>query len=115
MGWMTRIGVGVAALWVSIMLGCRTETGSRPSPVATARGEQLFRERCAACHPGGGNTLNPRKTLHAGVLADHGITEAEHIVKVLRHPGPGMPAFDPAVISDSDALLVADYVLATFR
>lgn len=97
--------------------GCRQEGGqNKPAPpVATARGAELFLERCAPCHPGGGNTLNPKKTLHAGVLADHGIRDASGIVKAMRRPGPGMPAFDADLIPDADAILIAEYVLATYR
>lgn len=82
---------------------------------ATRRGAELFKERCSPCHPGGGNTINPRKTLHKGVLADHGILDARDIVKVMRNPGPGMPPFDESALPHADAVLVAEYILATFR
>lgn len=82
---------------------------------ASARGEQLFKERCAACHPDGSNIINPRKTLHRRVLADNGITAPGDIVKKMRNPGPGMARFDAATIPDADARLIAEYVLATYR
>ena len=108
--------VVIAALCLA---GCKEDGVNKESraqaPVATARGEQLFRERCAPCHPNGGNTINPRKTLHGSVLADYGITTAADIVKVLRHPGPGMPKFDQTTIPEQDAKLIGEYVLATFR
>lgn len=97
-----------------IPAGCQPKVESAPA-VATARGAELFRARCAACHPDGGNVINPKKTLHAGVLAGHGIRDAGDIVQVMRKPGPGMTAFPPDLVPDEEARLIAQYVLATFR
>jgi len=115
-----RLGYWVGAVTLGAALaGCSEEsaktTGSAPPPTASKRGEELFRERCAPCHPDGGNRINPKKTLHARVLADNGIKSAGDIVRVMRKPGPGMTSFDPAAIPDRDATLIAEYVLATFK
>ncbi|TGU74265.1 cytochrome C [Geomonas terrae] len=111
---MPRRAVSLIIL-AALMSGCTdTPRGGSP-PVVTERGGQLFKERCAPCHPNGGNVLTPGKTLHAGVLADHGITTPADIVKKMRNPGPGMVRFDETTIPDADARLIADYVLATFR
>jgi len=110
--------LAAVAISAALLTACREPGGQKPPgapPTATVRGAGLFKERCAPCHPDGGNTINPKKTLHAGVLADHGIRDARGIVKVMRTPGPGMPPFDPSVIPDADATLIAEYVLATFR
>ena len=114
--------LGVLALGAGGVSGCKEEGSERRAaprgaalPVATPRGEQLFKERCAPCHPDGGNTVNPKKTLHSRVLADYGIKNARDIASVMRNPGPGMPRFDEATIPDQDAVLVGEYVLATFR
>jgi cytochrome c6 len=118
-----RETIGAALLLGVICLaGCKQEgakqRGNSPSaasPVATRRGEQLFKERCAQCHPDGGNTINPKKTLHAGVLADYGIKTAADVALVLRNPGPGMPRFDEGTIPEQDAILIGEYVLTSFR
>ncbi|GFO62743.1 c-type cytochrome [Geomonas paludis] len=98
-----------------LLSGCTEPPQADSPPVATERGAQLFKERCAPCHPDGGNVLNPKKTLHGGVLADNGITTPAGIVARMRAPGPGMTRFDQAAIPDADARLIAEYILATYR
>lgn len=93
--------------------GARTSGGAPPK--ASQRGAELFRERCAPCHPDGGNTINPKKTLHAAVLKDNGIKTPADVVRVMRRPGPGMRSFDAASLPDRDATLIAEYVLAAYR
>ena len=109
------VAIAVLALSAGGLAACKESVNKAEPPRATRRGEQLFRERCAPCHPDGGNRKNPRKTLHAGVLADHGISEPADIVQVMRSPGPGMPSYSEAIIGDEDAKLIAEYVLASFR
>lgn len=88
----------------------------QPSPSATGlTGEQLFKQHCAVCHPNGGNTIAPSKTLGAKALAERSkITKPEEIVKVMRNPGPGMNKFDEGMISNDDAKKIGEYILATF-
>lgn len=124
--------VAVLALSVGGISGCKKENTEKaekpssvpvpapPAPVVTGgtaenTGEQLFKQYCVACHPGGGNTVNPKKTLLVKDMAEHKITTAQDIMKVMRHPGPGMTKFDEATIPDKDAKLIGDYVLTTFR
>ncbi|MBU5612235.1 c-type cytochrome [Geomonas azotofigens] len=99
----------------ALLCGCSDTPPAAPPPVATPRGAQLFKERCAPCHPNGGNVINPKKTLHGGVLADNGVTTPAGIVARMRNPGPGMTRFDEGTIPDADARLIADYILATYR
>lgn len=89
---------------------------TEPAPAATGlTGEQLFKQHCAACHPNGGNTIRPAKTLSKQGMAERSkITTADDIVKVMRNPGPGMNKFDENVISNEDATKIAEYMLATF-
>ncbi|QXE89647.1 c-type cytochrome [Geomonas subterranea] len=105
-----------ACLGMAALLGGCTESQKTGSPpVASERGAQLFKVRCAPCHPDGGNVINPRKTLHGGVLADNGIASPSGIMNRMRNPGPGMTRFDQGTIPDSDARLIAEYILATYR
>lgn len=78
-------------------------------------GEALFKDRCAACHPNGGNTMKPKLTLKGKDLAAHNITTADDIVKLMRNPGQGMPKFDQATVSDQDAQAIANYILEAFK
>ena len=122
MGRLVKIAVALTLFTVAGCTDDKTKNQPPPAPQTALQtstdlksGEQLFRERCASCHPDGGNTINPRKTLHTGVLADHGIETAADIVKLMRHPGPGMVSFDPATLPDAEAHLIAEYILAEFK
>ncbi len=89
---------------------------TEPAPSATGlTGEQLYKQHCAVCHPNGGNTITPAKTLSAKGMAERGtVKSADDVVKVMRNPGPGMNKFDQSMISDEDARKIGDYVMATF-
>lgn len=76
--------------------------------VAADRGEAIFNEKCASCHPDGGNTMDPKETLK-------GIKNPNKIVKKIRKGGGGMPVFDSKAISDADAKLLANYIVKTFK
>lgn len=87
-------------------------------------GEKLFKEYCATCHPNGGNTLSPQKTLHKRDLKANNIKTAADIVRNMRNLGPfpthpqewaGVRMFDKRTIPDEDALKIADYILNTFE
>jgi cytochrome c6 len=91
---------------------------------AEKTGESLFKEHCAACHPNGGNILNPQKTLFKKDLKVNNIQTAADIVKKMRNPGPfpthpqewaGMKMFDEKTIPEDDALKIADHILRTFQ
>ncbi|MDD2273142.1 MAG: c-type cytochrome [Desulfuromonadaceae bacterium] len=75
---------------------------------AGAGGEEIFKAKCAACHPGGGNIINPNKPLK-------GIKNTKVIVNKIRKGGGGMPVFDTKTISDTDAKLLAGYIIKTFK
>lgn len=81
---------------------------------AAANGAQLFQQRCSACHPGGGNIINPKATLHKANREANKVNTVEAIVGKMRNPGPGMSKFDSKVLPDSDAKAIAEYVLKTF-
>jgi cytochrome c6 len=85
------------------------------SSAIAASGEALFKQHCATCHPAGGNIVNPKLTLQKKDLDRQGIKNWEGVVKYMRKPGPGMPAFDAKTIADKDAKAIAEYVLKTFK
>jgi cytochrome c6 len=84
------------------------------SPQSGMSGEEIFAQHCAGCHPDGGNTINPRKTLHKKDLEANNIKGPGDIVSRMRNPGVGMPRFSPDVITNKDAGKVADYILSKF-
>lgn len=74
-----------------------------------------FKKHCAACHPDGGNIINPKKTLKKADLAKSGIKDWKGIMKAMRSPGPGMTKFDAKTIPDKEAKAIGDYVLKTYK
>lgn len=87
-----------------------TGGGTRFDPA----GRALFEKNCASCHKGGGNVVNPQKTLSRYDRAANGITTADDVIKVMRNPGPGMPTFGPEVLADDEARAVAEFVLRNY-
>jgi len=80
-----------------------------------SKGAKLFQERCAVCHPNGGNIIKPALTLHKKDMDAHGVKSANDIVGKMRNPGPGMTRFDAKTISDKDAKEIAEYIQKTFK
>jgi cytochrome c6 len=83
--------------------------------VDMVKGEAGFKENCAECHSGGGNIVNPNKTLSEKDRNTNGIKTADDIVRIMRKPGEGMTKFDEKTISDDDARNIAEYVTNTFK
>jgi len=79
------------------------------------KGEALFKEHCAACHPDGGNIINPKKTLKKSDLRANNIKSKNDIVAIMRKPGPGMLKFDEKTISGHDAEEIAEFILKKFE
>ena len=103
-------GIGVAITLAALCL-CMS---AMATVQAAADGKQLFQERCGACHPNGGNIINPKKTLHKADRVANKCDTVALLVAKMRHPGPGMTPFDAKSLADSDAKAVAEYILKTF-
>jgi cytochrome c6 len=78
-------------------------------------GKKEFDEHCVSCHPGGGNIVNPAKSLHKLEREANGVRTAKDIVKLMRKPGQGMTTFDKKAISNAEATAIAEYILKTFK
>lgn len=104
-----RFGVMLAV--VSFVCAMAGVSGAATSPM----GKKGFENNCAICHPEGSNIINPAKTLKKSSLTDNGITSRKDIVRIMRHPGPGMTSFGTNVIPDAEAKEIADYILKTFK
>ena len=96
---------------VSLTLAAFTLTAA----TALAGGGDIFKAKCALCHPDGGNIMKKEKTLHKKDLEANKLKTAKDLVKYLRAPGPGMPKFDEKALPDKDAKEVAEYILKTFK
>ena len=92
-----------------------TAVAVAPAAGAATSGEELFKLHCAACHPDGGNIINPKKTLKKADREANGVKGTKDIIGLMRKPGPGMTAFDAKTIPDKDARAIAEYVLKTFK
>ncbi len=82
---------------------------------AFASGEDIFKAKCMACHPDGGNIMKKEKTLSGKDLAANKLNNTKALVKYMRNPGPGMTKFDAKALPDKDAKEVAEYILKTFK
>ena len=79
------------------------------------KGEALFKKHCEVCHTGGGNIINPKKTLHKKDMEKNNIKTKDDIIRNMRKPGPGMTPFDEKTIPPKDAKEIAEYILKKFK
>jgi cytochrome c6 len=94
------------ALLTATVLSIATFAGTACAD--SKKGEAIFKEKCAMCHPDGGNIMNPKATLK-------GLKDKKAIVAKIRKGGGGMSAYDQKAISDKDAKEVAEYIVKTFK
>ena len=99
--WLFAAGVMVA------LAGCSAGSGKT--------GAELFATHCAGCHPDGGNTIRPTRTLKAADRHANGLRNARDIAGYIRNPGQGMPAFPVGMIPPDDALKIGEYILSRFK
>ncbi|MEM8613960.1 MAG: c-type cytochrome [Cyanobacteria bacterium P01_H01_bin.105] len=86
--------------------------GASPAMAADAgAGAQVFSANCAACHIGGGNAVNPAKTLKQNDLVAYGKDTPEAIVTQVTNGNGAMPAFGGRLTAEQIEN-VAAYVLA---
>ncbi len=117
------VGTKIAAFAVLVislsLLGCAGQQGGMSAGMANdasggKTGAALFKQRCASCHPNGGNVFKAEKTLHKAVLSANNLANADALVKYVRKPGQGMPKFSERSLPDPEARKIAEYVLKTF-
>lgn len=110
---------GIFAASICFIFTVLVAACEKKEPAGTAEqakmGESLFKQHCSVCHPDGGNTVNPQKTLRKKAREEHGVKTASDIVNNMRNPGPGMTKFDEKTVPDEDAKEIAEYILKTFN
>ncbi len=104
----------VMDLLVLAMTGCLV-AGAALASEGGKKGEALFKQHCAVCHPAGGNIVKPEMTLLKKHLESHHKNSVKAIVNAMRNPGPGMTKFDAKIIPGKDAKAIAEYILKTFK
>ena len=90
-------------------------SGGMAQAAGSKIGEAEFKEHCAACHAGGGNIINPKKTLSKMDREKNGIMNAKDIIKIMRKPGVGMAMFNENVLPEKEAIKIADYIISAFK
>lgn len=84
---------------------------NRPAFAGDAtKGATIFSANCAACHMGGGNMVNPAKTLRQADLEKYGKNSIEAIVAQATNGAGAMPAFG-SKFSAGQLEDVATYIL----
>jgi len=81
----------------------------RPIAQDLTEGQEVFDNICSNCHLGGGNRMNPKRTLHMGALEKYGMNSMEAIKKQVTR-GNGMPSFE-SLLTAEQIESVAAYVL----
>ncbi len=104
--------IGVLAVSVTLAVPA---AGLYAAEKKEPRGAKLFEQHCSACHPSGGNIINPAFTLRKKDRDAHGVKTATDIIGKMRKPGPGMTAFDKKTLPDKDAKEIAEYIIKTFK
>ena len=82
----------------------------------TAHGAIIFESKCAACHAGGGNVLNPLKTLDVKALEANKYNDIASMVTLMQKGKGQMPKYQGAIppvsrLTDEELEDVAKYVL----
>lgn len=71
---------------------------------------EVFDKNCASCHKGGGNIMNPDKTLMKDSLAKNGVATVDAIKAIVTNGKAPMPAFK-ASLDEKQIESVSAYVL----
>jgi cytochrome c6 len=100
----------IAVLLVSFALFAYV---SRPMAQDLTEGQKVFDGFCSGCHSGGGNKVNPKKTLQMSALEKYGMNSVEAIKKKVTK-GNGMPSFESRLNAEQIEN-VAAYVLDKAR
>ena len=105
---VTLLTLGLVAVvllgWSGARLVYAAQAGQ--GTAAYGGGEKIFQAHCVACHPGGGNVMNPDKPLNK---SNH-LKAYNSFVSFIRHPQEPMPTFPPDQVSDGDAKELYQYI-----
>ena len=83
--------------WAVASLLAASLAVSPPAPAMAelAEGAAVFELKCAACHQGGGNVINPLKGLQAATLKANGYTSDQSMIQLVSNGKGQMPSYGP--------------------
>ena len=86
----------IASFVMALMLGLGALVASPSLAMASgdaAAGAKIFSANCASCHMGGGNLVNPAKTLKKAALEQYSMASADKIITQVTNGKNAMPSF----------------------
>jgi cytochrome c6 len=96
---------------VTLLVAFVALTFATPAMAADlSNGAKVFSANCTACHMGGGNTVNPAKTLKKSDLEKYGMDSMDAITTQVKQGKMAMPSFIGR-LSSKDIEDVAAYIL----
>lgn len=104
---MKRTVVSLAVAWL-VFLGWMAPALAEPN---IEDGARVFSANCIACHIGGGNVVNPSRTLQWNALEKFEMDSMEAITGQVTNGKNGMPAFNGR-LTNKQIENVAAYVLS---
>ena len=85
--------------------GSVQDNDSQKSSLLSA-GANMFNSYCVACHPNGGNIINPNKP----VKGSRKLGDFDTFLGYIRNPASPMPSFSQGTISDKRAEVLYEYI-----
>jgi cytochrome c6 len=76
----------------------------------SAGANEVFDKNCASCHSGGGNIMNPDKTLSKEALEANDVNSVDAVKKLVSEGKAPMPAFK-GTLDDTQIADVAAFVI----
>ena len=88
-----------------------------PAIADVADGKAVFELKCAACHAGGGNVINPAKSLQAAALENNKLASDDALALLVANGKGQMPMYGPKAppfgrLTDEQIADVVRYVQA---
>jgi uncharacterized membrane protein len=89
-------------------MGAQLVYGNKPPATSKtqALGEKIFIENCRACHPKGGNVIDPKHP----IIGSSRMSSLPSFTAWLRHPAPAMPAFPEKRLSSGQVRELYDFL-----
>jgi cytochrome c6 len=100
----------LAKIALLLVLLLSISTGNPSWAADLGNGAKIFSAKCASCHMGGKNVVNPAKTLQKADLEKYAMNDLDAIKTQVTNGKAAMPAFK-GQLSDADIEDVASYVL----
>ena len=104
-----KFGTKVLIIMTIVLLITGMGLGAEKGKGKTGREE--FQEKCAICHPEGGNVIKPDKPLKGSEK----LANFQTFQTWIRNPVPPMTSFPASQISERQARVIYDYILTALK